>query len=49
MRGRPKKETTRDLVYKVRLNAEEDRMLTCASKWTGQAKSEVFRKALLSY
>ena len=31
MRGRPKKEITRDIVYKVRLNAEEDQMLTQAS------------------
>ena len=43
MRGRPKKENARDIVYKVRLNEEEDRMLTQASEWTSQAKSEVFR------
>lgn len=49
MRGRPKKENVRDIVYKVRLNEEEDRMLTQASEWTSQAKSEVFRKALLDY
>ena len=49
MRGRPKKDVTRDIIYKVRLNAEEDQMLTHASEWTGQAKSEVFRKALLGY
>ena len=49
MRGRPKQEITREIVYKVRLNAEEDHMLTCASEWTGQAKSEVFRKALQGY
>lgn len=49
MRGRPKKEITRDIVYKVRLNVDEDQMLTRASEWTGQAKSEVFRKALLGY
>lgn len=49
MRGRPKKEITRDIVYKVRLNTEENQMLTRASEWTGQAKSEVFRKALLGY
>lgn len=49
MRGRPKKEVTRDIVYKVRLNDEENQMLTLASVWTGQAKSEVFRKALLGY
>ena len=49
MRGRPKKENTRDIIYKVRLNADEDQMLTKASEWTGQAKSDVFRKALLGY
>ena len=49
MRGRPKKEITRDIVYKVRLNIEEDQMLTKASEWTRQAKSEVFRKALFNY
>ena len=49
MRGRPKKENARDIVYKVRLNDEEDRMLTRASEWTSQAKSEVFRKALQVY
>ena len=49
MRGRPKKENARDIVYKVRLNEEEDRMLTQASAWTSQAKSEVFRKALQVY
>ena len=49
MRGRPKKEVTRDIVYKVRLNVEENQMLTRASEWTGQAKSEVFRKALHGY
>ncbi len=49
MRGRPKKEITRDIVYKVRLNAEENQLLTHASEWTKQAKSEVFRKALREY
>lgn len=49
MKGRPKQEITRDIVYKVRLNAEEAHMLTCASELTGQAKSEVFRKALQDY
>ena len=49
MRGRPKKKNVRDIVYKVRLNEEEDRMLSQASEWTSQAKSEVFRKALLDY
>ena len=49
MRGRPKKDVTRDIVYKVRLNAEESQMLSQASEWTGQAKSVVFRKALFGY
>ena len=49
MRGRPKKDNVRDIIYKVRLNEEEDRMLSLASEWTEQAKSEVFRKALLDY
>lgn len=49
MRGRPKKENVRDIIYKVRLNEEEDRMLSLASEWIEQAKSEVFRKALLDY
>jgi DNA-directed RNA polymerase subunit RPC12/RpoP len=47
--ARPKKNDARDIVYKVRLNEEEDKILTEASEWTGQAKSEVFRKALLDY
>ena len=47
--ARPKKEDAREIVYKVRLNEEEDRILSEASEWTGQAKSEVFRKALLDY
>lgn len=49
MKGRPKKEVTRDIVYKVRLSEEEDQILKRASEWTRQAKSEVFRKALLGY
>ena len=47
--ARPKKDDARDIVYKVRLNEEEDRILTEASEWTEQAKSEVFRKSLLDY
>lgn len=46
MRGVSKKENARDIVYIVRLNEEEDRMLTQASEWTSQAKFEVFRKEL---
>lgn len=49
LRGRPKKENVRDIVYKVRLNEDEERMLNLASEWTSQAKSEVFRKALQDY
>lgn len=49
MRGRPKKESARDTVFKVRLSAEEYQMLTWASELTGQSKSEVFREALLRY
>ncbi len=49
MRGRPKKEATRDIVYKIRLNEEEDKMLSHAGEWTRQAKSEVLRKALRDY
>lgn len=47
--ARPKKIDARNIVYKVRLNDEENRMLTDASEWTSQAKSEVFRKALQDY
>ena len=48
-RGRPKKEITRDIIYKVRLNPGEYQMLFQASEWTKYTKSEVLRKALLSY
>lgn len=47
--ARPKKDDARNIIYKVRLNEEEDRILTEASQWTNQVKSEVFRKALLDY
>lgn len=49
MLGRPKKEDSREKQYRVRLNDEEDRMLTYASQATGVPKSEIFRKSLQDY
>lgn len=49
MRGRPPKEVTRDVIFKIRLTAEEVEMLTNLSERTGQTKSEVFRKAIEVY
>lgn len=49
MRGRPPKEVTRDITFKIRLTAEEVEMLTNLSERTGQTKSEVFRKAIEVY
>lgn len=49
MRGRPPKEVTRDVIFKIRLTAEEAKMLTNLSERTGQTKSEVFRKAIEVY
>ncbi len=49
MRGRPKLEDSRDNQYRVRLNDEENRMLTYASQKTGKVKSEIFRLALVDY
>ncbi len=49
MRGRPPKEVTRDVTFKIRLTAEENQMLTNLSERTGQTKSEVFRKAMEVY
>ena len=49
MVGRPPKEDSRDKQYRVRLNEEEDGMLNFCSEETGEAKSEIFRKALKSY
>ena len=48
MAGRPPKEDSRDKQYRVRLNDEEDDMLSFCSEETGEAKSEIFRKALKS-
>ena len=47
--ARPKKDDARTIIYKVRLNESENRMLTEASKNTSSAKSEVFRNALKEY
>lgn len=49
MRGRPKKEDSRENQYRVRLNNAEDEMLSYVSSSTGIAKSEIFRKALSDY
>ena len=49
MAGRPPKENSRDKQYRVRLNDEEDEMLSFCSEETGEAKSDIFRKALKAY
>ena len=49
MVGRPPKEDSRDKQYRVRLNDAEDDMLSFCSEETGEAKSEIFRKALKAY
>ena len=49
MAGRPPKEDSRDKQYRVRLNDVEDEMLSFCSEETGEAKSEIFRKALKAY
>ena len=49
MAGRPPKEDSRDKQYRVRLNDAEDEMLSFCSEETGEAKSEIFRKALKAY
>lgn len=49
MRGRPPKEITRDIMFKIRLTAEEAEMLDNLSELTGQTKSEVIRKAMEVY
>lgn len=49
MRGRPPKEVTRDVTFKIRLTAEEAEMLTNLSEQIGQTKSEVIRKAMEVY
>lgn len=49
MAGRPPKDDSRDKQYRVRLNDAEDDMLSYCSQQTGEAKSEIFRKALKAY
>lgn len=49
MKGRPKKEDSRDRQYRVRLNSVEDQMLSYASELTGMQKSDIFRQALQDY
>ena len=49
MAGRPPKENSRDKQDRVRLNDEEDEMLSFCSEETGEAKSDIFRKALKAY
>lgn len=49
MAGRPPIEDSRNKQYRVRLNNEEDDMLAFCSQETGEAKSEIFRKALKAY
>ena len=49
MRGRPKLTDSRDNQYRVRLNDEENKMLSYASEKVDKPKSEIFRIALLEY
>lgn len=49
MRGRPPKEVTQDVTFKIRLTVEEAEILTNLSERTGRTKSEVFRKAIEVY
>lgn len=48
-KGRPTVDDKRDNQYRVRLNDEEDQMLTYCSKATGKPKSLIFRNALSEY
>lgn len=49
MRGRPKIEDSRNNQYRIRLNDEEEQMLSYVSKKTDRTKSEIFRTALMEY
>ncbi len=49
MRGRPKKENTRNIVCKVRLNEDENNILDEICQQTESTKSDVVRKALVAY
>ena len=48
-RGRPTKDNKRDDSYRIRLNAEEKKMLTQISEWSGLTKADIIRTALFSY
>lgn len=48
-RGRPPKEDKRSIVFRIRLNTEEDQMLTEISKQMGLTKCAVIRKGILAY
>lgn len=48
-RGRPPKDNKRDVVFKIRLTAEEHQMLTEISKQMKLTKSAVIRKGIFAY
>lgn len=48
-RGRPPKDNKRDVTLRIRLNTEEDRMLTEISKQMGLTKSAVIRNLIFAY
>lgn len=48
-KGRPTIDDKRDNQYRVRLNDEENQMLSYCSQMTGQPKSQIFRRALEEY
>lgn len=47
--SRPKQENKRDIIFKIRLNDEEYRMLDMVSEQNGKPKSKVIREALAHY
>lgn len=49
MAGRPVKENRRDKQYRLRLNEEENEMLSFCSEKTGKPKSDIVRRALKVY
>lgn len=48
-RGRPKKEVTRDKIFGIRLDDEEERLLDYLESKSGESKSEIIRKAVRGY
>jgi DNA helicase HerA-like ATPase len=46
MRGRSKLADSREIQYRVRLNNEENQMISYISEKTGKAKAEIFRIAM---